>query len=143
MAAVLATGVLNPTEVDARCAALAAAQQQNPELYEDLEIAYKRANNLRDAELGTQTDAALMGDEEKVLQTAIAAAQAEVDTALAAGNYAVALASLAGLRAPIDAFFDAVMVKDKDEALRNNRMKLLNSFVAVFSNVADFEKLAG
>ena len=143
VAAVLATGVLNPTEVDARCAALAAAQQQNPELYEDLEIAYKRANNLRDAELGTQTDAALMGDEEKVLQTAIAAAQAEVDTALAAGNYAVALASLAGLRAPIDAFFDAVMVKDKDEALRNNRMKLLNSFVAVFSNVADFEKLAG
>ena len=51
-------------------------------------------------------------------------------------------AELANLRAPIDAFFDGVMVLDENEAIRENRLRLLNRFVAVFKDVADFGKMA-
>ena len=52
------------------------------------------------------------------------------------------MAELANLRAPIDAFFDGVMVMDENEAIRENRLRLLNRFVAVFKDVADFGKMA-
>ncbi len=51
-------------------------------------------------------------------------------------------AALAALRAPIDRFFDEVMVMDKDEQLRDNRLKLLNRFEAVFSGIANIGELA-
>ncbi len=140
---VLATGVINPVEVLARCEALGAARKNDQELYEDLETAYKRANNLRNAELGTNFDESIANSEEKALAAAIAKAQNDVDASLETGNYSQALVALAQLRGPIDAFFDAVMIMDKDETIRNNHLMLLNSFVSVFSNVADFEKLGG
>lgn len=143
VSSVLATGVIEPVEVLARCEALATARSENLELFEDLETAYKRANNLRDRALGTETDESLMGSEEKALLEAVDVAQGKVDAALSAGSYAEALAALAGLRGPIDAFFDDVKVMDDDEAIRANHLKVLNRFVAVFTNVADFEKLGG
>ena len=62
--------------------------------------------------------------------------------ALASDDFAAALSQLAALRAPIDGFFADVMVMDEDAALRDNRLRLLNRFVAVFANVADFGKMA-
>ena len=69
-------------------------------------------------------------------------AAARVEDALAADDYAAALAALAALRAPIDAFFEDVLIMDDDLALRENRLRLLNRFVAVFAHVADFGKMA-
>ena len=69
-------------------------------------------------------------------------AAARVEDALAADDYAAALAALATLRAPIDAFFEDVLIMDDDLALRENRLRLLNRFVAVFAHVADFGKMA-
>ena len=66
----------------------------------------------------------------------------EEAAALAADDYAAALAALAALRAPIDAFFEDVLIMDDDLALRENRLRLLNRFVAVFAHVADFGKMA-
>ena len=57
--------------------------------------------------------------------------------------YSAVLEALAGLRVPIDEFFDKVLVMDNDEALRANRLRLLNRFVAVFGVFADFSRLAG
>lgn len=57
-------------------------------------------------------------------------------------DYAAALAELASLRKPIDLFFESTMVMDEDQALRENRLRLLNGFVAVFANVADFALLS-
>ncbi|MGI6220865.1 MAG: glycine--tRNA ligase subunit beta [Coriobacteriales bacterium] len=141
--AVLATGVIGPVEVMARCKALTEAREGDVELFEDLETAYKRANNLRDAELGDSVDESIMGAEEKALNEAVATAQATVDSALASGDYAGALAALAALRGPIDAYFDAVMIMDKDETVRANHLRMLNRFVNVFVNVADIGKLGG
>ncbi len=141
--AVLATGVIGPVEVMARCEALTEARGNDQELFEDLETAYKRANNLRDRSLGMDLDESIMGDEEKTLLGAIDTAKAEVTSALESGDYPAALASLAGMRAPIDAFFTDVRIMDDDDAVRNNHLRLLNRFIDVFAGVADFEKLGG
>ena len=61
---------------------------------------------------------------------------------LAADGLSFRVAALAALRAPIDRFFDEVMVMDKDEQLRDNRLKLLNRFEAVFSGIANIGELA-
>jgi glycyl-tRNA synthetase beta chain len=76
------------------------------------------------------------------LADAIAVAQESVGQALAAGAHADAIEALAGLRAPIDSFFDGVLIMDDDLALREMRLRLLNSFVDVFANVADIGKMA-
>ncbi len=140
--AVLATGVSESAEIIARIAALAAARTNEAAAMDDLATAYARANNLRKPELGTEVDSALMGEAELALSQAIGVAREAVPAALAAGDYAAALESLAALRAPIDRFFTDVLVMDEDEAVKNNRLRLLNSFVEQFARVADFGKMA-
>ena len=73
---------------------------------------------------------------------AVCQAESNVASALENNNYAAALSELAALRKPIDLFFENTMVMDEDQALRENRLRLLNSFVAVFANVADFALLS-
>ena len=82
-----------------------------------------------------------MGEVEHALAAASLAALSAVYAALAAEDYPAAFAALAALRAPIDRFFDEVMVMDKDEQLRDNRLKLLNRFEAVFSGSANIGEL--
>ncbi|MDR2491944.1 MAG: glycine--tRNA ligase subunit beta [Coriobacteriales bacterium] len=141
--AVIAAGCLEPVELMARCEALTEARALRPELFDDLAVAYARANNLRDGALGAVCDEALFNDDERALAGAIASAQTGVDDALCSGSYAAALACLSSLRAPIDAFFESTLIMAADERLRANRLRLLNRFVAVFADVADFGKLAG
>ena len=87
-------------------------------------------------------DEGLLTEPERPLAAAVAQAEGAVAAALEADNFAAALSELAALRAPIDGFFADVMVMDEDPALRDNRLRLLNRFVAVFANVADFGKMA-
>ena len=68
--------------------------------------------------------------------------QGEWQAALDEADYAAALAQLAALQAPIDAFFADVMVNAEDAAVRANRLALLAAFDAACSQVADFEVLA-
>jgi len=140
--AVLATGVEEPAVIAARARALEEARATNAETFDDLATAYARANNLRDADLGAAVDEALLTEHSHALSAAIVQAESTVAAALADDDYAAALGELAALRAPIDAFFENVMVMDEDAAVRENNLKLLNRFVAVFANVADFGKMA-
>lgn len=140
--AVLATGVEEPAVIITRVRALEAARSGEAETFDDLATAYARANNLRDAEAGTDFDEALLGEVEHALTCAITQAESRVAAALAADDYATALSELASLRAPIDLFFEKIMIMDEDLAVRANHMKVLNRFVAVFANVADFGKMA-
>ncbi|MCL1847789.1 MAG: glycine--tRNA ligase subunit beta [Coriobacteriia bacterium] len=143
VAAVLATDVLEPADVLARCETLSSARSKEPELFEDLATAFARANNLRDPELGTRINKSLLGAPEEALNEAITKVGEGVKDALAKGQYNHALEFLASLRAPVDTFFEDVLIMDKDMKLRENRLRLLNRFVAVFTDVADFGKLAG
>lgn len=140
--AVLATQVFEPAVIIARVRALEAARKSEPETFEDLATAYARANNLRDAEAGADFDEALLTEVEHALTCAVVQAEGRVARALEADDYAAALSELASLRQPIDLFFERVMVMDEDLAVRANRMKILNRFVNVFVNVADFGLMA-
>lgn len=142
IAAVMATGMFEPAETIARIDALQTARDEQPDTFENLATAYTRAANLADVALGCEADEALMGTQERTLADAIAVAQESVGQALAAGAHADAIEALAGLRAPIDSFFDGVLIMDDDLALREMRLRLLNSFVDVFANVADIGKMA-
>ena len=139
--AVLAAGVQEPETIIVRSRALQQARTGAPEEFDDLAVAYARANNLREAGLGDAVDEGLMGAAERALLAATRDAEARVEAALATDDYAAALEALAALRGPIDAFFDDVMVMDEDAALRENRLRLLNRFVGIFEPVADFGKL--
>ncbi len=140
--AVLSAGIQEPVELINRVSALEAARSEQPEVFEDLATAYARANNLCDSELGTEVNEGLLSEVEQALVHAVGLAESNVASALENNNYAAALAELAALRKPIDLFFENTMVMDEDQALRENRLHLLNSFVAVFANVADFALLS-
>ena len=140
--AVSAVGVIDPVEFMARSHALEDARSQSPELFDDLATAYARASHLGDPSLGTEVDTSLLGDAEKALLEACELGSSRVSAALSAGDFADALAALAELKAPIDRFFDDVLVMDEDTAVRGNRLRLLNRFVEVFVGVADIGALS-
>ena len=142
VAAVSAGSVSAPRDYFALCEALSAARQGDPETFENLATAYARASHLADDGLGTEVDAALMGDAELELLSASDGARTAVAEALEARDFSRVIAALAALREPIDRFFDDVMVMAEDTALRENRLRLLNRFSSVFADVADISALA-
>lgn len=81
--------------------------------------------------------------EETALLEAWKAIEPRVDAALATDNYTAAMSALAGLRAPVDGFFDKVFVNDTDPALRDNRLVLLTAVRDTMQRVADFSLING
>ena len=89
-------------------------------------------------------DAALLKEpEEKALASAVAAAKADASAAVAKEDFAAAMSAMAKLRGPVDAFFDKVTVNADDNALRENRLKLLNEIREATRAVADFSLIQG
>jgi glycyl-tRNA synthetase beta chain len=85
----------------------------------------------------------LLADEaERVLWESLGETTGAVRPLLEARDYTKALTELAGLREPVDRFFDDVMVMADDEAVRNNRLALLGELRALFLDVADISRLA-
>ena len=82
-------------------------------------------------------------DVDKALLAALDAAEPAASAAVADERFTDAMAALASLRAPIDAFFDGVMVNDPDEAVRAYRLGLLARFTGAVHGVADFSKIEG
>ena len=140
--AVSAVGVVDPGEFLARAHALEDARREDPATFESLAQAYARAANLADPALGTGVDEALLGDAERALLATCDEGSRKVESALEAGDFASAIGALAALKGPIDRFFDDVLVMDEDTAVRENRLRLLNRFVSVFSGVADIGALS-
>ena len=142
VAAVSAGSVCVPESYFALAHALEDARANDRETFENLATAYARASHLADASLGVEVDASLMGDAERGLLEATDAVASQVADLLAAKDFTALIAQLASLRAPIDRFFEEVLVMDEDERLKENRLRLLNRFEAVFSDVANIGELA-
>lgn len=113
---------------------------------------YKRAANILKAEEkkgwsgGAAVDAKLIAKgpaEEKALYAALTKVEGALAGKLDAEDFEGAMALLASLRGPVDAFFDGVKVNDDDEAVRANRLALLEAIRAGVNRVADFEQIAG
>ncbi|MBN8290826.1 glycine--tRNA ligase subunit beta [Rhodobacter sp. NTK016B] len=118
---------------------------------ENLIQAYKRANNiLTQAEEKDGVEYSFGADpkfaetdEERALFTALDTAQAQIAPAMAQEDFATAMAAMAALRAPADAFFTAVQINSDNEILRRNRLNLLSRIRQICLSVADLGKLDG
>ncbi|KAF0113653.1 MAG: glycyl-tRNA synthetase beta chain [Rhodobacteraceae bacterium] len=82
-------------------------------------------------------------DEERALFAALDKAEAEITPAMTAEDLPRAMAAMAALRAPIDAFFTAVQVNSDNEIIRRNRLNLLHRIRAICSGVADLSRIEG
>jgi glycyl-tRNA synthetase beta chain len=103
-----------------------------------------RKSKLAEAGSTMAVSAALLREPaEQALQRDLEALRAPVEAATGARRYSEALDLLAGLRAPVDQFFDGVLVNDPDEALRNNRLALLAQVRMLFAGIADLSRLPG
>ncbi len=139
--AVLAVAADDPADALRRCEALTELRAASDDM-QDLSVAFTRAKNLSRPELGTQANADLMGAEEAELADALVAAEQAAESSFAVRDYPAVLVGLTQLRGPIDAFFDNVLVMAEETDMRENRLKLLNRFVGLFSRFADFSRLS-
>ena len=123
------------------------AQAVNEAVKQDMEKtiqAFVRTGNIaRKAEdVQAAVETGLLAEQvEKDLYKAYEDAASKVEKEVAAQDYAGAIATLSQLAAPIDAFFDGVMVMDKDEKIKNNRLGLLKLVDNLICQVADFSKI--
>ncbi|MDF1780815.1 MAG: glycine--tRNA ligase subunit beta [Alcanivoracaceae bacterium] len=143
---ILAVAAVNPTQpldFDRRVKAVAAFRQRAEA--EALAAANKRVANIlakQNVSGSPQVDAAkLIEPEEKALFSAVDAISSAIQSKVAARDYAAVLAELSSLRAPVDAFFEKVMVMVDDDALKNNRLALLSQLRGMFLQVADISEL--
>ena len=117
----------------------------------NLLVAYRRAANIvrieekKDATRynGAPDRGRLEAAEEKALMGALVEAERDSRAAVAKEDFAGAMAALARLRRPVDAFFDKVTVNSDDRALRANRLCLLSQIRATMDQVADFSQIEG
>jgi len=144
VAAVVPSAGGNPLDARARCAALGTLRSEHREDFDALAAGFKRAKNIlkKDRADGEPTADRLAEDAERALYEAWRAVDAEVAAAERDRRYRDAFAGLARLRAPIDAFFDSVMVLTEDPALRENRLRLLGSIVDRVLGLADLSRLS-
>ncbi len=117
----------------------------------NLLTAYRRAANILKIEekkdatsyAAQPSDTLLKDDEERALYSALEDAAPAIAEKVAAEDFTGAMAALAGLRAPVDAFFDKVTVNTDDAKVRENRLKLLSMIRTALEGVADFSKIEG
>ncbi|MFE3837856.1 glycine--tRNA ligase subunit beta [Pseudogemmobacter sonorensis] len=112
---------------------------------------FKRANNiLTQAEARDGVEYSFGADpkfaeteEERALFDALDQADARIAPAMASGDFAAAMAAMAALRGPVDAFFTAVQVNSDNEIVRRNRLNLLSRIRQTCSGVADLARIEG
>jgi glycyl-tRNA synthetase beta chain len=112
---------------------------------------FKRANNiLSQAEAKDGVEYSFGADlkfaeteEERALFAALDKAEATISPAMAKEDFGTAMAAMAALRGPIDAFFTAVQVNSDNEIIRRNRLNLLHRIRSICSGVADLTRIGG
>jgi glycyl-tRNA synthetase beta chain len=115
----------------------------------NLLTAYRRAANIlriedrKDGPHTGDTDTALLREPAETALDQALAGMHDLDRLLAAENYAGAMSTMAGLRAPLDAFFLDVTVNAAEPDLRRNRLRLLHRVRATMDRVADFSRIEG
>jgi glycyl-tRNA synthetase beta chain len=144
--AVLAAG--SDDIVDAIARAEAVSGVRVSEDFASISVAFKRMKNIlrqareREIEIPKQYDLEFLVEEsELALQAAIGEISEDFLRHRLRGEYSLALAEMAKLRRPIDAFFDHVMVMSDNVKLRDNRLGLLQLLVNNFSTIADFSEI--
>lgn len=128
--------------VDAVARARALAAFKNRPDFESLATAFKRVVNIiKEPETTPVSPELFSGNAEKGLFDALQTTAGLVAGCMDRSDYDGGLAAMAKLKEPIDAFFDSVLVMDKNEAVRRNRLALLTQIHDLFARVGDFRKI--
>ena len=138
--AVRNTGEMRPLHIQMRLKDLTLVQEEHPAEFKALAAAHKRVRNIlkQSGEAGAgSVDASLF---DHPAEKALAAKMSALPKT---GDYASKLKNLAGLREPVDAFFEGVMVNAEDAKVRNNRLALLRQLDVLCREVADISQLPG
>jgi glycyl-tRNA synthetase beta chain len=102
----------------------------------------KRVNNIAPKEnVPAVAEKKFVQEEEKALWSAFTAVRPAVEKAVAERKYTDAIAAISTLAGPINTFFDKVLVMDKDEKIKNNRLALVKTIRTTAFSIADFSKL--
>jgi glycyl-tRNA synthetase beta chain len=139
--AVISTSFDELLDVQHRIDALRAAKEWKD--FESIVIGFKRAINiLKGSPPGKEIDPSLLSESaEKNLYQSFLKAKERIELHLKKRHYESALLEMTEMKRPIDEFFDGVMVMVEDEAIRNNRLALLDAIGQLFLRIADFSKL--
>jgi glycyl-tRNA synthetase beta chain len=138
--AVLATGVRDLVTAGDKIRAMEVFKT-HPD-FQPLAIAFKRVVNIiRGVERGAVDPAKFEGDAERNLHEAFLKSRETVFALISRGDFSGALTELAGMRKPVDAFFEAVLVMAEDPSVRFNRLSLLGEISTLFHDVADFSRI--
>ncbi len=140
--AVMSAGGDDPVDLARRVAAVYAFGRTSE--YGALATTFRRMNILKqaDTDVGEVNPDHFQGDAERALYDALDKARDRVNDLVAERRYEDALTVLAGLRPPVDTFFDDVKVMDDDATLRANRLALLAAVDRLYRRVADFKMIA-
>ena len=105
-------------------------------------MAFKRVVNIsRDHPLREVDPSLFREDAEVRLHGAFLKVSGQLEGLIEARDYRQALVALTQLKEPVDRFFDSVLVMDKDQKIRENRLALLGRIADLFSHIADFSKI--
>ena len=142
--AVLAAGMDDLLDVKARALALAAVKESAD--FKPLAVGLKRVMNILRKEAAQVPDTEPREDllkepQEDELYRAFGALTADLHKSVQGGDYQAFLKSVVALKEPVDSFFDNVLVLDKDQDVRRNRLALLRQISEVFDNFAEFTHL--
>ncbi len=138
--AALSAGIDDLVDAAARVKALAGFTRRAD--FNALATAFKRVENIiKEPETSTVNRELLRVDAEQVLFDAVNGTRSVVEGLLSKSDFAGALEAMAQLKAPIDGFFDSVLVMDKDDSVRRNRLALLTGIQGLFAQMADFRKI--
>lgn len=129
--------------VDALSRVRALAEFRGRDDFEPLAVAFKRVGNIIKGSKDDQVDESLFEEPcEGELFAVLQKVEGDFASFLEKGDYVAALLIVAGLRGPVDTFFDGVMVMAKDEEIKRNRLALLTRVAGVFRQIADFSRIA-
>lgn len=129
--------------VDAEQKIIALSEFRKRPDFEPLAVAFKRVCNIVKGGVDLQVDEGLFQIEaEKDLYASWLEVSGKVGKLTAERDYLGALAEIAALKGPVDAFFDNVMVMADDERIRNNRLALLTGISRLFGAIADFGRVS-
>lgn len=127
-------------DVEERMKALTEFRQQNG--FESLAAAFKRVMNILKEKTNEVVDPDLFkSDAENELWSMYQRTRDDVTILVQKREFLSALQAMVGLKANVDRFFDDVLVMDKDEKIRNNRLSLLWHLAELFNQIADFRQI--
>jgi glycyl-tRNA synthetase beta chain len=138
--AALAVGIDDLVEAMARTKAVARFKSRAD--FESLATVFKRVVNIiKEPELAAVNHDLLLNAAEQTLYSAYGDTVGVVKECVQVSDYDGALEAMSSLKGSIDAFFESVLVMDKDDAIRRNRLALLTRIQDLFATVADFRKI--